>query len=420
MEEKLQLAREKADALVLRVNQACERLRSGRLVIMVDDETRENEGDFVFAAEFVTPELINFMSKVGRGLICLSLSNKIADRLRLPFMVDNNRSTFQTAFTVSIEAKEGVTTGISAHDRAQTIKVAVDDNSSSDDLVRPGHVFPLRARDGGVLVRTGQTEGSVDLARIAGLKQAAVICEIMSEDGSMARLPELKRLSEQYDIPIISVADIVAYRLMTERLVEEVASSIMPTLVGGEFKMYVFRSKVDDREHVALVKGQLEEGDDVLVRVHSECLTGDAFGSLRCDCGAQLENAMRLVNEKGKGVVLYLRQEGRGIGLGNKIKAYHLQDHGLDTVEANLALGFQADLRDYGIGAQILLALGIRRIKLITNNPKKLVGIRGYGIEVVDQIPNIVGLNDKNMHYLKTKQSKLGHMIFGGDEVKEK
>ena len=421
MENQSLIASERTQKIIAKVASAAQRMAAGKMVIIVDDEGRENEGDLVFAAEKTSPELINFMARDACGLICLALDNAIADRLSLPYMVADNTSTYETAFTVSIEARQGVTTGISAHDRSHTIWTAVQDLAGPHDLVRPGHIFPLRAKDGGVLVRTGQTEGSVDLARIAGMKRAAVICEIMAEDGSMARMPALERFSLEHDIPIISIADIVAYRLLTERLVEQLASSIMPTRDGGDFLLRVFRSKVDGREHLALIKGDVAQTDTpVMVRVHSECLTGDALGSLRCDCGAQLQNAMRMIEQNGSGVILYLRQEGRGIGLANKIKAYHLQDNGMDTVEANVALGFAADLRDYGIGAQILLDLGVKKVRLITNNPKKLVGISGYGLDVVDQIPNVAGVNDNNIDYLRTKQFKLGHTIFNFADAIEK
>ncbi len=403
--------------VVENIKKAVEKIKTGQMVIMVDDEDRENEGDLVVAAQFANAENINFMAKNGRGLICLALENSIADKLDLPPMVVDNQSRFGTAFTVSIEAKCGVTTGISAADRATTIKAAVKDGAVPTDLARPGHVFPLRAKDGGVLVRTGQTEGSVDLARIAGLKPAAVICEIMNDNGTMARMPELKVFSEKYDIPIITIEDLIAYRLMTESLVEQIADAVLPTKWGGDFNIKVFKSMVDGFEHVALIKGDITTAESVLVRVHSECLTGDALGSVRCDCGYQLQNAMEIIDTEGRGVILYLRQEGRGIGLGNKIKAYHLQDNGMDTVEANIALGFPADMRDYGIGAQILKEIGVKRIKLLTNNPKKMVSLAGYGLEITDQIPNICGVQEKNIKYLMAKQNKMGHKIFSkGDK----
>lgn len=403
--------------LVENIKKAVERIKAGQMVIMVDDEDRENEGDLVIAAQFANAENINFMAKNGRGLICLALENSIADQLDLPPMVVDNQSRFGTAFTVSIEAKCGVTTGISAADRATTIMAAVKEGAVPTDLARPGHVFPLRAKDGGVLVRTGQTEGSVDLTRIAGLKPAAVICEIMNDNGTMARMPELREFSAKYDIPIITIEDIIAYRLMTESLVEQMADAVLPTKWGGDFNIKVFKSMVDGMEHVALIKGDITASEPVLVRVHSECLTGDALGSVRCDCGYQLQNAMEIIDREGRGVILYLRQEGRGIGLGNKIKAYHLQDNGMDTVEANIALGFPADMRDYGIGAQILKEIGVKRIKLLTNNPKKMVSLAGYGLEITDQIPNICGVQEKNIKYLMAKQNKMGHKIFSkGDE----
>ncbi|HOB71474.1 MAG TPA: bifunctional 3,4-dihydroxy-2-butanone-4-phosphate synthase/GTP cyclohydrolase II [bacterium] len=403
--------------LVENIKKAVERIKAGQMVIMVDDEDRENEGDLVIAAQFANAENINFMAKNGRGLICLALENSIADQLDLPPMVVDNQSRFGTAFTVSIEAKCGVTTGISAADRATTIMAAVKEGAVPTDLARPGHVFPLRAKDGGVLVRTGQTEGSVDLTRIAGLKPAAVICEIMNDNGTMARMPELREFSAKYDIPIITIEDIIAYRLMTESLVEQMADAVLPTKWGGDFNIKVFKSMVDGLEHVALIKGDITTAEPVLVRVHSECLTGDALGSVRCDCGYQLQNAMEIIDREGRGVILYLRQEGRGIGLGNKIKAYHLQDNGMDTVEANIALGFPADMRDYGIGAQILKEIGVKRIKLLTNNPKKMVSLAGYGLEITDQIPNICGVQEKNIKYLMAKQNKMGHKIFSkGDE----
>ncbi len=402
-----------------RVNIAVEKFRKGEMVIITDDEDRENEGDLVVAAQFATAENINFMAKYGRGLICLSMENRIADKLELPPMVTENDSKFGTAFTVSIEAKKGVTTGISAADRARTIQVAVADDSGPEDLAKPGHIFPLRAKDGGVLVRTGQTEGSVDLAKIAGLKSAAVICEVMNDDGTMARMPQLEVFSKKHDIPIVTIADIIAYRLLNESLIEEVASAVLPTRFGGEFDIKVFKSQVDGLEHVSLTKGNVTDGEPVLVRVHSECLTGDALGSIRCDCGYQLADAMKIIEKEGRGVLLYLRQEGRGIGLGNKIKAYHLQDNGMDTVEANIALGFADDLRDYGIGAQILKTIGVKKIKLLTNNPKKIISLAGYGLEVVDQVPNVCGVQESNLRYLKTKQEKMGHKIFDGEKKHE-
>jgi 3,4-dihydroxy 2-butanone 4-phosphate synthase / GTP cyclohydrolase II len=411
-----EMDKEKKRKIVENVEKAVEYFKSGKMVIMVDDENRENEGDLVVAAQFVTPGIINFMATHGRGLICLSLDNSIADKLDLPPMVNDNSAKFQTAFTVSIEAKEGVTTGISAADRATTILAAVKDNAKPEDLARPGHIFPLRAKEGGVLVRTGQTEGSVDLAKLSELKPAAVICEIMNEDGTMARMPQLEVFSKKHDIPVITIEDIIAYRLLNEMLVEKIAQSVLPTEFG-DFAISVYKNSLDNFEHVALVMGDVQsEEEAVLVRVHSECLTGDALGSLRCDCGSQLKNAMKIIAVRKRGVLIYLRQEGRGIGLGNKIKAYHLQDNGMDTVEANIALGFEADLRDYGIGAQILKDLGVSKIKLITNNPKKIISLAGYGLEVIEEIPNVCGVQEKNIRYLTAKQEKMGHKIFSGDK----
>jgi 3,4-dihydroxy 2-butanone 4-phosphate synthase/GTP cyclohydrolase II len=394
-----------------RVEAALEDFRAGKMVILVDDEDRENEGDLAIAAETVTPEAINFMARFGRGLICLALTEGRCDELQLPPMVRDNTSSFQTAFTVSIEARVGVTTGISAADRATTILTAIADESSADDLARPGHVFPLRARTGGVLVRTGQTEGSVDLARLAGLKPAAVICEIMRDDGTMARRPDLEEFAREHGLRILTIADVIEYRLRKERLVHRSAETRLPTQIGGEFRAIVYENDVDDYLHVALIKGEVEGDDPVLVRVHSECLTGDVFGSLRCDCGDQLLGAMRMIEDEGRGAILYLRQEGRGIGLVNKLKAYALQDQGRDTVEANEELGFLADLRDYGIGAQILVDLGIRNLRLMTNNPKKIVGIEGYGLQVVERVPIVVGSHPESARYLSTKRDKLGHLL---------
>ncbi|MCX7816321.1 MAG: bifunctional 3,4-dihydroxy-2-butanone-4-phosphate synthase/GTP cyclohydrolase II [Syntrophales bacterium] len=393
------------------IPEALEDIRQGKMVILVDDEDRENEGDLCMAAQFVTPEAINFMAKYGRGLICLTLTEEHADRLGLKPMVPENRSRFGTAFTVSIEARRGVTTGISAHDRATTILTAVADDAKPEDLVSPGHVFPIRARKGGVLVRTGQTEGSVDLARLAGLKPAAVICEIMKDDGTMARMPDLEKFAAEHNLKIVTIADIINYRLKHESLIRRVASATLPTRWGGEFKVTVYENDVDDLQHIALVKGEIKPDEAVLVRVHSECVTGDVFGSERCDCGDQLHRAMEMVKQEGKGVIVYMRQEGRGIGLVNKIRAYALQEQGKDTVEANIALGFKPDLRDYGIGAQILADLGVRKMRLMTNNPKKIVGLEGYGIQIVERVPIVIEPNVNNVHYLKTKKQKLGHLL---------
>jgi 3,4-dihydroxy 2-butanone 4-phosphate synthase/GTP cyclohydrolase II len=392
------------------IAEAIEDIKQGRFLIIVDDEDRENEGDLALAAEKVTTQAINFMAKHARGLICLPVIGQRLDELGIPQMVGENTSKFTTAFTVSVDAKHGVTTGISAADRAQTVRVMIDPQAKSEDLVRPGHIFPLRAREGGVLVRAGHTEAVVDLARLAGLYPAGVICEIMNEDGTMARLPELKDMADKFGIKIISVTDLISYRRRHEKLVHRVAEAKLPTRYG-EFTAIAYRSDIDPDEHLALVMGDISADQPVLVRVHSECLTGDVFGSLRCDCGEQIALAMESIAKEGRGVFLYMRQEGRGIGFHNKIRAYALQDDGLDTVEANLSLGFPPDPRDYGIGAQILADLGLHKIRLLTNNPKKRVGLEGYGLEVMETIPIITTPNPYNRHYLATKQKKLGHRL---------
>jgi 3,4-dihydroxy 2-butanone 4-phosphate synthase/GTP cyclohydrolase II len=393
------------------IEEAIEDIRAGKMVILVDDEDRENEGDLCMAAQMVTPDAVNFMATHGRGLICLTLVPEQIEKLQLPMMVRDNKSPFETAFTVSIEATSGVTTGISAADRARTIQAAVRLDVKPEDIVSPGHVFPLRARRGGVLVRTGQTEGSVDLARLAGLRPSGVICEIMNEDGTMSRMPDLKKFAKKHKLKICTIADLVAYRLQKDTLVHRAAETRLPTTYGGEFKAIVYTNDVDDYEHLALVKGDIDPESEVLVRVHSECLTGDVFGSMRCDCGGQLQAAMKMVEKAGKGVILYMHQEGRGIGLVNKLKAYALQDEGLDTVEANKKLGFKADLRDYGIGAQILRDLGVRKMKLITNNPKKIVGLEGYGLKVTGRVSVEIAPDAENVKYLRCKKDKLGHML---------
>ena len=388
------------------------------MVILVDDENRENEGDLCMAAEKVNAESINFMAKMGRGLVCLAMSGELIDRLDLPMMVDHNTSPFQTGFTVSIEARCGVTTGISAADRATTVLTAVADNAKPSDLVRPGHIFPLRARDGGVMVRVGQTEGSVDLARLAGFKSAGVICEVMDEDGTMARMPALEKFSQEHGIGICTIADLVEYRMKNESFVHRSAETLIPTMYGGEFKMVAFENDVDHLLHIALVKGEIDANQPVMVRVHSECMTGDIFGSLRCDCGDQLHRAMAMMDKEGTGVVLYLRQEGRGIGLVNKLRAYELQrNQGLDTVEANRKLGLPDDLRDYGLGAQMLVDLGVRKMRLLTNNPKKMVGLEGYGLTIVEQMPIEVEANEHNRCYLECKKLKMGHLLQLDDEM---
>ncbi|MCL0063769.1 bifunctional 3,4-dihydroxy-2-butanone-4-phosphate synthase/GTP cyclohydrolase II [Dehalococcoidia bacterium] len=392
------------------IPEAIEDLKSGKFIIVVDDEGRENEGDIIVAAEKVTPEAINFMAKHARGLICVPMNGKRLDELRIPLMVRENTAPFDSAFTVSVEARHKVTTGISAHDRATTVKVLIDPTTRPDDIVSPGHMFPLRAREGGVLVRAGHTEAAVDLARLAGLYPAAVICEVMNDDGTMARLPDLERLAAEYGLKIVSVAQLIAYRRRHDTLVKRVAEARLPTAYG-EFTAIAYRSVIDSDEHVALVKGEVDGDEPILVRVHSECLTGDVFGSLRCDCGKQIPMAMEAIASEGRGVFLYMRQEGRGIGLHNKIKAYALQDQGMDTVEANEELGFPPDLREYGIGAQILVDLGVRNMRLLTNNPKKVIDLGGYGLRVVETLPIMAPATPENVHYLETKREKLGHLI---------
>ena len=397
--------------MVNRSDKALDDIRQGKMVILVDDEDRENEGDLTMAAEKVTTEAINFMAKYGRGLICLSLTEERLNELRLPMMVSDNTSRFQTAFTVSVDARKDVTTGISAADRATTILTAIADSAQPDDLVSPGHIFPLKAQPGGVLVRTGQTEGSVDLSRLAGLKPAGVICEIMNEDGTMARMPDLEIFAQKHGLRIVTIADLIKYRLSKESLVRRLTTAKLPTKYGGLFTAIAYENDIDPYHHIALVKGEIKPGDTVLVRVHSQCLTGDVFGSKRCDCEEQLHAAMAMVEREGKGVIVYMRQEGRGIGLVNKLKAYALQDTGKDTVEANEALGFKADMREYGIGAQILVNVGLHKIRLMTNNPRKIIGLEGYGIEVAERVSIETQPLKENIDYLKTKAKKLGHLL---------
>jgi 3,4-dihydroxy 2-butanone 4-phosphate synthase/GTP cyclohydrolase II len=401
---------EKDEDVMATVEEAIEEYRAGRFVIVTDDESRENEGDLVIAAEFVTADSINFMAKYGRGLICMPMTGERLDELGVPMQVSpqDNASLFGTAFTVSVEARRNVTTGISAADRAETVRVLIDPNTSKRDLAMPGHLFPLRAREGGVLVRAGQTEAAVDLAKLAGLYPAGLVCEIMNEDGTMARLPDLKKFAQHHGLKIVSVEQMIAYRQRHERLVERVTETVIPTIYG-QWKAIAYRSIVDPEEHVALVMGDIDDGEPVLVRMHSQCVTGDVFQSMRCDCGEQLEKAMQLIGEEGRGVIVYMRQEGRGIGFHNKLRAYALQDDGLDTVEANEALGFEADRRDYGIGMQILVDLGLQKVRFLTNNPRKRLGLEGYGLEMVERVPIIVEPNEFNARYLQIKAEKLGH-----------
>jgi 3,4-dihydroxy 2-butanone 4-phosphate synthase/GTP cyclohydrolase II len=392
------------------IEEAIDEFRNGRFVIIIDDEDRENEGDLTIPAQFATPEAINFMARFGRGLICVPLTAQRVDEMHLPMMAPNNSSHFGTPFTMAVEARTGVTTGISAADRARTVQVLIDPKSRPEDLVMPGHIFPLRARDGGVLVRAGQTEATVDLCKLAGLAPAGVLCEIMNNDGTMSRLPQLRRFAKRHNLKIISVTQLIQYRMHKEKLVRRVAETKLPTEFG-EWRCVAYRALTDPDEHVALVFGEVDGGDPTLVRVHSQCVTGDVFGSQRCDCGEQLHMAMKMISEAGRGVIVYMRQEGRGIGLHNKIRAYHLQDGGMDTVEANEALGFPADRRDYGIGMQILVDLGLKQLRLLTNNPTKRAGLEGYGLEVVERVPIMSQPNEHNLRYLETKRKKMGHLL---------